>query len=62
MRAADELGLDTLVEAHDEEELGRATHLGALVIGVNARDLATFRIDRAAQLELWRRRRATASS
>jgi indole-3-glycerol phosphate synthase len=52
MRAAEELGLDTLVEAHDEEELGRATRLGARVIGINARDLGTFRIDRAAQLEL----------
>jgi indole-3-glycerol phosphate synthase len=52
MGAAEELGLDTLVEAHDEEELARATHLGARVIGVNARDLGTFRIDRAAQLEL----------
>jgi indole-3-glycerol phosphate synthase / phosphoribosylanthranilate isomerase len=52
MRAADALGLDTLVEAHDEDELGRATRLGARVIGVNARDLGTFRIDRAAQLQL----------
>jgi indole-3-glycerol phosphate synthase len=52
MAAAEELGLDTLVEAHDEEELGRATRLGARVIGVNARDLGTFRIDRSAQLEL----------
>jgi indole-3-glycerol phosphate synthase len=50
--AADRLGLDTLVEAHDEEELERATRLGAAVIGVNARDLGTFDIDRAAQLEL----------
>jgi len=50
--AAEELGLDTLVEAHDEEELGRATRLGARVIGLNARDLGTFRIDRSAQLEL----------
>ena len=50
--AADELGLDTLVEAHDEEELERATHLEARVIGVNARDLGTFKIDRSAQLEL----------
>jgi indole-3-glycerol phosphate synthase len=50
--AADELGLDTLVEAHDEEELERATRLGAAVIGVNARDLGTFHIDRTAQLEL----------
>jgi indole-3-glycerol phosphate synthase len=52
MAASDELGLDTLVEAHDEEELTRATRLGARVIGVNARDLGTFRIDRSAQLDL----------
>jgi indole-3-glycerol phosphate synthase len=52
IRTADELGLDTLVEAHDEEELARATRLEASVIGVNARDLGTFRIDRRAQLEL----------
>ena len=52
MAAADELGLDALVEAHDEDELGRATRLGARVIGVNARDLGTFRTDRTAQLEL----------
>jgi indole-3-glycerol phosphate synthase len=52
MSHAEELGLDTLVEAHDEDELGRATRLGAAVIGVNARDLGTFHIDRAAQLEL----------
>lgn len=52
MRAAEELGLDTLVEAHDEDELDRATRLEAPVVGVNARDLGTFRIDRTAQLEL----------
>jgi indole-3-glycerol phosphate synthase len=46
------LGLDTLVEAHDAEELARAVALGAPVIGLNARDLGTFAIDRSAQLEL----------
>jgi indole-3-glycerol phosphate synthase len=52
MREADALGLDTLVEAHDAEELARAAALGAPVIGVNARDLSTFAIDRTAQLRL----------
>jgi indole-3-glycerol phosphate synthase / phosphoribosylanthranilate isomerase len=52
MRKAAELGLDTLVEAHTAAELERAVALGAPVIGLNARDLSTFRVDRAAQLEL----------
>jgi indole-3-glycerol phosphate synthase/phosphoribosylanthranilate isomerase len=52
MRAAEALGLETLVEAHDAEELARATALEAPVIGINARDLSTFRIDRDAQLAL----------
>jgi indole-3-glycerol phosphate synthase/phosphoribosylanthranilate isomerase len=52
MREAESLGLDTLVEAHDAEELDRALALGAPVVGVNARDLSSFAIDRAAQLEL----------
>jgi len=52
MREADALGLETLVEAHDADELARATALDAPVIGVNARDLSTFRIDREAQLAL----------
>jgi indole-3-glycerol phosphate synthase len=52
MGFAGELGLDTLVEAHDAEELARAGALQAPVIGLNARDLATFAIDRSAQLDL----------
>jgi indole-3-glycerol phosphate synthase / phosphoribosylanthranilate isomerase len=52
MAHADRLGLDTLVEAHDAEELDRGIALGAPVLGVNARDLSTFAIDRAAQLAL----------
>ena len=46
------LGLDALVEAHDGDELQRALRLDAAVIGVNARDLSSFEIDRRAQLEL----------
>jgi indole-3-glycerol phosphate synthase/phosphoribosylanthranilate isomerase len=52
LREAEAVGLDTLVEAHDAAELERATALGAPVIGINARDLSTFRIDRDAQLAL----------
>jgi indole-3-glycerol phosphate synthase len=52
MRYADEIGLDTLIEAHDETELERAHRLNASIIGINARDLSTFQIDRAAQLAL----------
>jgi indole-3-glycerol phosphate synthase/phosphoribosylanthranilate isomerase len=52
MRAAEELGLDALVEAHDARELERAVALGADPIGINARDLSSFAIDRRAQLEL----------
>jgi indole-3-glycerol phosphate synthase len=40
--AATGLGLTVLVEVHDEPELDRALALEAGVIGVNARDLATF--------------------
>jgi indole-3-glycerol phosphate synthase len=52
LNVARSLGLDTLVEAHDGEELERAVQLDAPVIGINARDLSTFTIDRRAQLEL----------
>jgi indole-3-glycerol phosphate synthase/phosphoribosylanthranilate isomerase len=52
MADADRLGLDTLVEAHDEAELDRGIALGAPVLGLNARDLTTFAIDRESQLAL----------
>jgi indole-3-glycerol phosphate synthase len=39
---AGDLGLAALVEAHDAPELERALDLGAQIVGVNARDLATF--------------------
>src|SRR5262249_44686421 len=40
-----EVGLHTLVEVVDEDELQRATAAGAVVMGVNNRDLRTFTVD-----------------
>ena len=39
------IGLDALVEIHDEQELDRAVAAGADLIGVNQRDLVTFAVD-----------------
>lgn len=40
-----DLGMTALVEAHDADEVARAVDIGASVIGINARDLATFELD-----------------
>jgi indole-3-glycerol phosphate synthase len=45
--AAVEAGLAALVEVHDETELKRALAIGAQLIGVNNRDLKTFKVDLA---------------
>ena len=42
---AETLGMDALVEAHDENEVARALKTGAKIVGVNNRDLKTFKVD-----------------
>lgn len=46
LAAAGQAGLDALVEAHDETEVARAVDAGAVLIGINNRDLRTFTVDR----------------
>ncbi|MFZ9401200.1 MAG: indole-3-glycerol phosphate synthase TrpC [Ilumatobacteraceae bacterium] len=50
-----EVGLDALVEVHDEVELDRALAVNASCIGVNQRDLHTFHVDTQRAVRLAKR-------
>ena len=51
---AGRLGLDALVEAHSPDEMERAARANAKIIGVNNRDLTTFKVELSTSLELAR--------
>jgi len=52
---AAELGLAALVEVHDEADLEKALSAGARIVGINNRDLQTFRTDLEVSIRLARR-------
>jgi indole-3-glycerol phosphate synthase len=45
MRLVRELGMEAVVEVHNEAEVTAALNAGATVVGVNHRDLSTFQVD-----------------
>ena len=49
---AQELGLDALVEAHDQWEVDRALNLGVKIVGVNNRNLHDFTVDMGNSIRL----------
>jgi len=51
-RRAGERGLEVLCEIHNEEELQRALNAGCDLIGVNTRDLRTFKVDAETAFQL----------
>jgi indole-3-glycerol phosphate synthase len=46
------VGIDALVEVHDEAELEKAMAVGATIVGVNQRDLVTFEVDHERALRM----------
>lgn len=55
LELAESLGMNALVEVHDEQELERALSVHAKIIGINNRDLKTFTVDLDVSLKLSKR-------
>ena len=53
-RISKELGMDVLIEVHNEEDIEKALKTGASIIGINNRDLNTLRVDLATTQRLIR--------
>ncbi|MFZ5646868.1 MAG: indole-3-glycerol phosphate synthase TrpC [Bacillota bacterium] len=62
MKAACDSGLEAIVEVHDERELETALAAGAGIIGINNRDLKTFKTDIGATLRLCGKAKAGATA
>ena len=54
IQLAEEVNLNALVEVHTEDEMRRASAAGAKLIGVNNRDLTTFKVDLETSIRLAR--------
>ena len=50
---AEEYGMDSLVEVYSKEDLDRALEAGSKIIGVNNRDLKTFKVDTGNTLKIF---------
>ncbi|MCX7821974.1 MAG: indole-3-glycerol phosphate synthase TrpC [Syntrophobacterales bacterium] len=49
---SDELGLDALIETHDETDMEKALQSGASIVGINNRDLSSFKVSLETTLRL----------
>ena len=52
IKISENLGMNALVETHDEQQVHKALRCGASLIGVNNRDLRTFKIDLQTSIRL----------
>ncbi len=59
-KLAKKLGMEVLVEAHNPQELSKAVHIGASLIGVNNRNLKNLQVDRDHALSVLKQAKKTA--